>query len=281
MKSAFGKKWMDLLCMAVTRLWSISRGVLIVVLLFPVIAAGETGKIRITCDPWAPWMEGKQGEKPTGGVFIQITEALFSRINIEYGITIFPFKRCLRQMQTGERDIMLMVSKTPERETFMAFSDVVLSDPYYLYYSSKRISSFEWGAWDDLKNLRIGVVSGFNYGNDFKAAVHAYRITLDGVTSDLQNIKKLVAGRFDFVILNKTNADALLWEYPEFKKDVKMSGKVLHEAQYRFGFSKKSPSLSLIPAINDTIMALKNDGTMKIILQKYKVGLHSERGGDQ
>lgn len=279
MTRAVRQKRMDPINAGEKRLWPMIKGALIVVLIFPVLVVGEPGHIQITCDPWTPWMEGRQGETPTGGVFIQITEAVFSRLKVDYDITIFPFKRCLRQMKTGERDIMLMVSKTPERETFMAFSDVVLCDPYYLYYSSRRISSFEWEEWEDLKNLRIGVVSGFNYGKEFKAAVHAYQITLDGVTSDLQNIKKLVAGRFDFVILNKTNADAILRQYPEFKRDIKSSGKMLHEAQYMFGFSKESSSVSFIPEINDAIMGLKNDGTMEMIRQQYKASLCEERGG--
>lgn len=244
----------------------------LMIILFSLPAAGEDAKtVKITCDPWPPWIESQDGVNPTGGIFFLITKEVFRRAHLAYTIEIVPFQRCLYQLRTGKRDVMLMVSRTPEREEFMEFSDIVINDPYYLYYCTERIRSFEWTAWKDLENRTIGVVSGFNYGTAFLDASKEFNIRTDGSSTDVQNIRKLLKGRFDFIILNKANADRIAQQYPGFMDTVRRSEKVLHEGHYRFAFSKKSPFLPVLPRINSILQEIRSDGTLERIVRTHRL----------
>lgn len=233
-----------------------------------VLAAEALPVVKIVGDPWKPWMEGVAGHTPTGGLFITITQEVFSRAGLDYEITLFPFKRVIAYIHSGKADVMLMVSKTEERERFVRFTDPVFKDPYFLYYSSQRFHHFQWQTWEDLSPYTLGAVSDFNYGQVFTQAVKQQSIQVQYVSNDRLNLRKLVGGRVDFIILNERNARRLLLEQPELAHQIKRSDKVLYESHYPFGFSKKSIFISKITEINAIIKDLSEDGTLEKILSE-------------
>ena len=163
-----------------------------------------------------------------------------------------------------------MLTKTPEREKYMVFSEGILRDPYCLYYSMERFHSFEWNNWEDLKNYTIGVVNGFNYGKKFEDAVRKYNIKTEAVPKDIMNVEKLVKGRLDLIILNKRNASSIMLQNSEFKEKINASEKIIYESHYKFAFSKKSAFVSRIPEINEIIREIRMDGTLERILKEYR-----------
>jgi len=222
--------------------------------------------IKISSDPWEPWVFGEEGEVATGGWSIDITNELFQRLGIKTDIQVYPYERCIRQMKTGERDMLLMAKKTKERQKYLLYTDVSVNDPQLLYYATNRNNAFEWSDWSDLNKLAIGGVRGFNYGK-FHDAAKKHDITLELTENDLQNVKKLLAGRIDLVMLNRSTAQHFLSTHPEFRGRLQAARKPIANAEFYIALSKKGAATDLLPDINRVLLEMKNDRTLNKIIE--------------
>ena len=204
----------------------------------PLTLQAQQQVVTISSDPWKPWVMGTEGQAATGGLGVEVAVELFKRLKLPIDIQIYPYQRCLNQMKTGERDVLLMAKKTPEREKYMLYSDVAAVDPQVLIYSVEKMSSFDWKTWEDLKPYSFGIVRGFNYGG-FTEAVEKHKIRAEAVSEDVQNIKKLMAGRIDFIIINISTARYYMDQDPEIRKKLRVVTKPVTTAEFHFALSKK------------------------------------------
>lgn len=231
---------------------------------FPILATNDS--IKISADPWEPWVLGRDGELASGGIAIELSKELFSRMKLPIEINIYPYKRCIAQMVNGERDVLLMVKKTREREKHMLFSDVIVEDPQLIYYTTDRIKHFEWNEWEDLKGYSIGGVLGFNYGY-LHTAARKFDLPIELVSNDSLNIKKLFAGRLNFILLSQSTARHYLSQHPEHRHKLKAASKPVANAKFYFGISKKGKAIKHLNLINKHLNKIKEDGTLEKILQ--------------
>jgi len=221
--------------------------------------------IKISSDPWEPWVLGEEGGLATGGTAVRLAEEVFRQLKVPVEIKIYPYERCMRQMQSGERDVLLMAKKTKEREKFMLFSDVAASDPQQLYFAVDRLAGFQWNNWEDLKKYTIGGVSAFNYGG-LEDAVKKHNLKVIRVENDFQNLRKLVAGRIDLIILNKSTAKFFEKKYPKFRGKFIAAKKPIANADFHFALSKKGNAVSHLPGINKVLKKMKADGSLEKVL---------------
>ncbi len=71
-------------------------------------------------------------EWEVGILAIGIAEELFKRLKLDIEIMIYPYKRCLKQMETGERDLILVAKKTEERLIYHnCNTDFILDTAHY------------------------------------------------------------------------------------------------------------------------------------------------------
>jgi len=225
----------------------------------------ERPVIKVSTDPWEPWVLGNEGEIATDGLAIDFTKELFNRMGIDLEINIYPYKRCIYQMKNGERDLLLMVKKTEERKKFMLFSDLAATDPQLIYFSKDHIANFEWKSWKDLQKYTVGVVAGFNYGN-FETAAKKHQIKHELVSSDRQNIRKLLAGRVDLILLSQSSANYFVSQNPESANILKAASKPIDVARFYYGISMKGKAVEYLPKINMILGEMKQDGSLDKIL---------------
>ena len=221
--------------------------------------------IKVSTDPWEPWVVGNEGEVATDGLAIKFSRALFRRMGVDLDIKIYPYKRCIYQMKSGTRDLLLMVKKTEERMKYMFFSDVAVTDPQLIYFSKDHIGNFEWSSWKDLQGYTVGAVAGFNYG-DFEAAAKKYQIKHELVSSDNQNIRKLLAGRVDFIFLSRSTANYYATQNPKLAEKLKAASTPIDVARFYFGLSKKGEAVKYLPNINKVLGEMKRDGSLDKIV---------------
>ena len=241
--------------------------IVVLMAMLPVVAISQASNelVKISTDPWEPWVVGEEGEVATDGIAVDLTKEVFRRLGVDIEINIYPYKRCMSQMKSGERDLLLMAKKTEEREKFMLFSDVVVSDPQLIYYSRDHRENFEWNSWEDFKNHIIGGVAGFNYG-EFEAAREKYKLNTEYVANDTQNIKKLLSGRIDFVLLSRSTANFYTSRNPEVVNKLKAAARPVAAAEFHFAASRKGNAVKYMPEINKVIADMKKDGTLNKIL---------------
>ena len=67
----------------------------------------------------------------------------------------------------------------------------------------RRDRPLNWTSLEDLARYRLGTVVGYGNTDAFDAAVTAGRLTVETASDDLANIRKLLAGRIDGIVIDR------------------------------------------------------------------------------
>lgn len=154
--------------------------------------------IRLPTTEWKPFV-GKELEHYGSGTRI-VTEAFaLEGIKTIYGF--FPTKRALFVAQKGEWEGSFFWVRTPEREKYFYFSDIIRSNELVFFHL--KSCRFDWEAIDDLKEVRIGVVNGFVYTKEFEEAMKSGMFKVQFTASQEQNLNLLLKKRIDITPIVK------------------------------------------------------------------------------
>lgn len=128
--------------------------------------------------------------------------ARLSGIEVEFK-HIPGWTRLLKAMENNQIDAMFPLFKTPERETYMIFSDnAILAHEINIIVSRKDSDISFSGDLHELDQLICGVIKDYSYGALFDKADYLTRVE-DNTESNL--LKLLLSGnRYDVVVGNKS-----------------------------------------------------------------------------
>jgi len=198
---------------------------------------------------------------PAGGFWCRLVKEALALHGHDVTIKWVPLKRAFAMVRTGAADLSLGWLKTPEREKAVRFSSLPVADsPVTLFH--RRDKSFDWETLDDLKGLRIGDRLGnVNGGKAYLAAEKAGEITVERVTADEQNVKKLLMGRIDVIVGAESMIKGVLRDRfsPQEQAKIAMHPKPLHGV-YGYAVFKRQLAPDLIEAFNDGMRQLRETG---------------------
>ncbi len=237
--------------------------------------SNEIDDVKFILDLWPPYRIGVEGKAPTGGIAVEFTNEIFSRLNIAYSSKLYPWKLCLKYIEYGKSDGLMLLTKNAERARYMEFTDVIMTDRDLVWYEPEKFNKkfgkeFTWETFKDLQPYAIGQTAGFNYGDEFNAAVKSLNLKTDSANKDQMNFNKLRYGRIDIFICNETSAINIFKTYPKLKNKFKFAAKPFKTVKFHMAFSKKTNAKKLIPKINKIISQMKTDGTINKILGRSK-----------
>ena len=216
---------------------------------------------------WPPFTPNKLG-KADKGLSYDLMNLIFSKLDVDVNIELYPMARVLDQIKKGNKDGITIISKNQERLQFLDYTDPVFRKVGYLYYLKSRPEPVKWTSYEDLKGLKIGIVRGNNYGDEFKDAVKEYGLKVQEVNQNKNNFDKLLAGRIDIIFsINMTAAEFL--KQPKYRGKITFADKPYYSKGYHIAFSKKSNAKSLIPEVNKIIAQVKASGELQKVLDKY------------
>ncbi len=207
------------------------------------------------------WQEGDQ----LAGAGIEIIEWIFQDLGIESESRYAgPWKRVLYNLEIGTIDIMAGLYATEERKQFAEFTEPFSEDRVMIFVWRDRAFPFE--SWDDLQGKVFGDILGANRGEEFEAwrTQHA---TVEYVSDQLQNLKKLEAGRIDCFVASEYLGLMQIQQHGYEGKIVALE-KPLATQYLRYGISKKSPFVVYLPQINQRLQAMREDGTIATLIQQ-------------
>lgn len=224
--------------------------------------------VTLTSDPWPPYVLGELGKEATGGLGVEIMHRIFARIEgVDVRFPPMPWKRALRAVKQGTMDGIAVLLKTPEREQYMEYTDVLLASPNLLWYSTRRFpAGFEWERFEDFAPYNLAVVRGHSYGEEIDKVIEAGFLRVTEVTSAEQMFTMLARGRIDLALANAAVGFALVKKYAHVSKIIAVK-KPAAEHIYYVALSKKSPARQLIPAMNRIISDLKREGVIEKIIR--------------
>ncbi|MDZ7830302.1 MAG: transporter substrate-binding domain-containing protein [Desulfobacterales bacterium] len=225
-------------------------------------AFAQLPPIPLATGEWAPYAsQGMEGY----GVFSEIVSAAFHEAGIEPRYQFYPWKRAGEYARDGRVFAAFPYKITDERELIYDFSEpVMMSTGRFFYLKSRFPQGIEFQELADLTGFRIGGVLGYWYETEFEKA----GLTVEYVSTDSQNFKKLFADRIDLVACD----ELVGWElinrlYPQKASQFATIEKPMNEDALRLMISRTYPDAAEITSrFNAALKRLVAQGNVKEIL---------------
>ncbi|CAM2853917.1 substrate-binding periplasmic protein [Vibrio neptunius] len=226
---------------------------LAVSLLFTSLAHANT--VKLANGEWAPYMSKSL---KNGGFMTQIVKEAFEAEGYQVEFTYMPWKRGFEESKAGSFDGSLIWGKNPDREQFFHFTDSVITLSTGLFQQKSK--PINWSKKEDLKDFKIGGVTGYAYGVEDMEKTG--EINIQRIASAENNYKKLSAGRLD-IVLEDMDVGMELVTKLNLADKIEPNAKTLSARDYFVIISKKSPrAQELVDAFNRGLAKLKAEGKL-------------------
>jgi polar amino acid transport system substrate-binding protein len=243
---------------------------IVLVLLGQFSAGAMAETIRITNGEWPPFTSEHLAHK--GPLSRIVTEAFaLEGITVEYGY--FPWKRAYDYARTGKWDGSVGWAPTPKHLQDFHMSTPVITVDKGLFHL-KNIP-FDWNSIDDLKGWRVGGTAGYAYGDEWDRAIREGKFKVDEVTTDEQNIRKLLLRRVDVVAMEVDVANHLLRTLltPEEAATITQHPKLVMQTPISLALSRQSArNPELLKRFNRGLQRLTENGAYERYVQELHTG---------
>jgi len=246
-----------------------AASILLAVLLFvgmagPVFA--EPAEMVIVNAPYPPFVM-PEGNPEGPGIDMDIAIRALERLGITTRVSFVPFKRVLVMLENGEADLTTTLSRHPERDGYLLWSEPYRSDTRYIFYT-RRDSGFVPRSLADLHGKVVGKARGFVFPSAF---AEDPAIIKAEAPDNGKLLEMLLERRFDAIIVNGLVG----------RHELRATGRAEELAQAPFeistpddkgtvmGFSKARVHPDLVRRFNSQLLKMKEDGTMIRIEQTY------------
>ncbi|WP_345773708.1 transporter substrate-binding domain-containing protein [Shewanella sp. Isolate8] len=205
---------------------------------------------------------------PSQGVIFHLAQAVFQHAGYPMAHRYYPFARAKAIMKKGGADVILGVWYRPSREEWIAFSAPLLSVNVVLY---KRVDSqIAFNTMADLRQYRIGIGRGYANPEAFQNAA----LKTEAASSDKVNLKKLLAGRIDLVLIGEDVAQYLIAQSgDQFKDKFEVVGEPLSVELFHLGLSRSLPHYQeVLDDFNRSLTEMAQSGEVNRILSEHGFG---------
>lgn len=205
----------------------------------------------------APWAFYSERNREFEGAFVEVVRELRERTGYDISISLTPFARVDREMESGGHDCTILVPRSDE--TVVIGELVSYHDVGVVPHKTIRLNEY-----DDLHSLDISLLRGSAITARFDTDA-ALKKQYD--TDYLIALRKLARQRID-AIAGALPTILYLAEQNNLDEHLGQTLK-LTEIPLVFQCSRLSPNLNVMPVINRAIEAMRNDGTIDKIKTDY------------
>ena len=232
-------------------------------LLFTCLVQGAP-TLTVATDVWPPFRMLDQ-DGVFHGLDIDILRQLQARSGIRLEIKRVPWGRALKQMQTGQVDLMIGLAHTPERAAFIDY----LQPAYYqcrpaFYGKAAAVSALH--RYDDLQGQEVGYVLNSAY---FAAFDEDQRLDKHGVPTEDQLLRMVARGHLPLMIGTDCQVDYALSQRNEgglIKADYRPS----YPVTLYLGMSKQSLHQTLRQPLALALQQMIANGEIAALAKPYQ-----------
>jgi polar amino acid transport system substrate-binding protein len=227
----------------------------------------HAGELVLAAADSAPTAFMENG-KPAGMLVDIVTEAL-RRAGYPVRIKLMPWARCLAEARAGTVDGVFSSFRLPEREVFLAFTDVPVMTQVEAFFVRSDSGILFDGDLAKLKDVKIGVIRDTSYGAKIDGMIR------DGTWKHVRKtnhvdslVAMLVAQRFDLapsyrhVVLSAAKKAGVAGRIKELGPSVDAIPTYL-------AFNKINDYTKVIAAFNKAMEEMKKDKTLDSITGRY------------
>jgi polar amino acid transport system substrate-binding protein len=204
---------------------------------------------------------------------LDIVRHLAEAMGCEPQFREMPWARILLEIENGTVDVTTSTSWTAGRSEWAHFSVPYRRGEMAVYVRKGMGTSLPLAMLADVKtgNLRLGVIVGYHYGEEFARLVQdpAFADHVEGAVDYENNITKLVHGRVDAYLVEDVGVMIAEARSLGVQDQVERHPLRLPSEELHFMFSKKTISAEQVSAVDGEIQRMKTDGRLQTILSRY------------
>jgi len=227
--------------------------------------------VRVPSENAYPPFFSQEKSGKWGGLSIELADILLMEAGLKPIYTPLPFSRAIEYLKEGRIDMMLNLTPTQERKTFLYFIGPQLDETIVLVV--KKESDFSILSLDDIKKLPnpIGIEQYKVYGRTFeqkKKEDRAFSNHFEAVPNINLNEKKLQKNRLSGFLGYGYNTHYRIKTDPLYK-NFKIHPFMVNQDWVYFGFSKKKVSAEMISRLQDAYERASKKGLFENVRQQY------------
>lgn len=230
-------------------------------------AAGQPEKLTVVYTQWYPYT---YTDETARGFEIETLKAVMDRMGIKVVFQQFPFKRCLKMLETGSADAAVSVLDTPERRRYIIFPEEYISISKTSFFTRKDSKIRYRGSLEDLKDHSIGVIAGFSYGKQFDSAQYLKK---EEVVDAARLVQMVLGGRCDLGIENQAVVKGVAKKLG-VGRSLRFLNPPVHSQKLYVGFSKGRRLEALASEFSGALREFKKTDQYRAILRKYGIAYH-------
>jgi polar amino acid transport system substrate-binding protein len=232
--------------------------------------------IRITNGEWEPFLSNYSYQY---GLDSHIVTEAFKLEGIEVEWGFFPWKRA-NEYAKEATDWDASCCWWPDDETKKAFlvSDAITETSFVFYHLKSY--EFHWQSMQDLKGMKIGGTTTYDYGKAFMNAIAKEHFTVDFTSKDEFNYKKLLAGRIQVFPNDPSVGDAQIRNYlsPDEANLLTYNPKEFGRSTLHLIMSKDHKrNQYFLDKFNSGLKKLKASGRFQQMLEDLKAGKYDKK----
>jgi polar amino acid transport system substrate-binding protein len=156
-------------------------------------ALAESSKtIRLTNGEWQPYLSK---DVPHFGIASHIVTEAFALVGVEVEYGFFPWSRAMKLAKEGTWDGSAVWGDSEERRENFYFTEPVVPSTWVFFHLTS--TQFDWNAYEDLRDIKVGGTVEYFYSDEFEAAEAAGVFQAIRARSDEVGLKNLLKGRID------------------------------------------------------------------------------------
>lgn len=149
--------------------------------------------ITIATGEYPPWVGSSL---PHDGYVNHIISEAFASQGLKVEFVYLPWKRAFEETRQGKFDATSYWYGNAERREAMLFSDTVITNRV-VFFQRENASKIQWKTFNDLAPYRMSITLGYTYSSALYDAIDSKLLNPIIVSSDVQNLKLLMAKRVD------------------------------------------------------------------------------------
>ncbi|MHA7773465.1 substrate-binding periplasmic protein [Roseibium sp. M-1] len=236
---------------------------LILCFCLPLAFGARAEPLTIVTEQLPPFNYLEDGEAK--GMSTEVLQATMKVAGENAEIDFLPWARSYQLSLSRPNTLIYSIIRTPDREDQFAWVGEIAPYGVSLYKRSDN-STINLKSLSDAKELTVGVYLG-----DAKAEVlqkHGIE-KLDAVEDDRLNLRKLLLGRIDLMVIDDTVISQLLKDEGVDPSRVKRALPIQELSGYCYMAFQKDSDPALVKTFQKALAEIKSDGTYNDIIAKY------------
>lgn len=201
------------------------------------------------------------------GFSVELLRLMAARAGVGLDLQVLPWVRAVQQAEASPTGVLFSLTRTPEREAQFQWVGPIAQRRILIYKLAGR-SDLALAHWRDVGGARIGVVRDSAADRALQAAGLRPGIELEQGLDDATNLRKLLAGRMEYVALLDW---AAAWNLRQMRLPYGALQPVLEQdasKSYWYGL-RPDADPALVRRLQAALDALRRDGRYARLRQQY------------